>query len=324
MSTPVYSQEVALLRAELAEAQVRAIQARLDALTMSSNSAAASATSATSCPLIGSKLRESERRILLELVRVKGGGPLLVWFRLFDATVNGKKHEIAALIEEDGSFGYKKMDGSYLNKLHSFEVMWWIRSEYNLSGSVPYEDLLADGRTFHCLKFAFLDGETRYSLLGMAHDILKDLDSDKKSGYVTPPSSPIRPTHPPSLKRKKYPQGGGGKASNSAAASSVASSSVASSSVASSSVASGGKASSNAVSNSAVSNSVASNSVASNSVASSSVASSSVASSSVASSSVPYTSLRPPPGIQRKPEMVILAGGTLKAPLSLSALYKPR
>ena len=273
MSTPVYSQEVALLRAELAEAQVRAIQARLDALTMSSNSAAAS-TSATSCPLIGSKLRESERRILLELVRVKDGGPLLVWFRLFDATVNGKKHEIAALIEEDGSFGYKKMDGSYLNRLHSFEVMWWIRSEYNLSGSVPYEDLLADGRTFHCLKFAFLDGETRYSLLGMAHDILKDLDSDKKSGYVTPPSSPIRPTHPPSLKRKKYPQGGGGKASNSAAASSVASSSV--------------------------------------------------ASSSVASSSMPYTSLRPPPGIQRKPEMVILSGGTLKAPLSLSALYKPR
>jgi hypothetical protein len=320
MSTPVYSQEVALLRAELAEAQVRAIQARLDALTMSSNSAAASTSaSATSCPLIGSKLRESERRILLELVRVKGGGPLLVWFRLFDATVNGKKHEIAALIEEDGSFGYKKVDGSYLNGLHSFEVMWWIRSEYNLSGSVPYEDLLADGRTFHCLKFAFLDGETRYSLLGMAHDILKDLDSDKKSGYVTPPSSPIRPTHPPSLKRKKYPQGGGGKASNSAAASSVASSSVASSSVASSSVASSsvasggkasvGKASSNAVSNSAVSNSVASNSVASNSVA---------------SSSMPYTSLRPPPGIQRKPEMVILAGGILKAPLSLSSLYKPR
>ena len=306
MSTPVYSQEVALLRAELAEAQVRAIQARLDALTMSSNSAAASATS---CPLIGSKLRESERRILLELVRVKGGGPLLVWFRLFDATVNGKKHEIAALIEEDGSFGYKKMDGSYLNRLHSFEVMWWIRSEYNLSGSVPYEELLADGHTFHCLKFAFLDGETRYSLLGMAHDILKDLDSDKKSGYVTPPSSPIRPTHPPSLKRKKYPQGGGGKPAGDKASGSVASGSVASNSVASNSIAS---------------NSVASSSVASSSVASNSVASNSAAASSVASSSMPYTSLRPPPGIQRKPEMVILAGGTLKAPLSLSTLYKPR
>ena len=304
MSTPVYSQEVARLRAELAEAQVRAIQARLDALTMSSNSAAAS-TSATSCPLIGSKLRESERRILLELVRVKGGGPLLVWFRLFDATVNGKKHEIAALIEEDGSFGYKKMDGSYLNRLHSFEVMWWIRSEYNLSGSVPYEDLLADGRTFHCLKFAFLDGETRYSLLGMAHDILKDLDSDKKSGYVTPPSSPIRPTHPPSLKRKKYPQGGGGKAVSEKASG-------------------GEKASSSVTASSAAASSVASSSVAANSAASSSVASNSVASNSAASSSMPYTSLRPPPGIQRKPEMVILAGGTLKAPLSLSALYKPR
>jgi hypothetical protein len=64
--------------------------------------------------------------------------------------------------------------------------------------------------------------------------------------------------------------------------------------------------------------------VASSSVASNSAASNSVASNSAAASSMPYTSLRPPPGIQRKPEMVILAGGTLKAPLSLSALYKPR
>jgi hypothetical protein len=129
----------------------------------------------------------------------------------------------------------------------------------------------------------------------MAHDILKDLDSDKKSGYVTPPSSPIRPTHPPSLKRKKYPQGGGGKA--------------VSEKVSGGEKASGEKASS---------------SVTASSVAASSVAASSVASNSAASSSVPYTSLRPPPGIQRKPEMVILAGGTLKAPLSLSTLYKPR
>ena len=303
MSAPVYSERIALLRAELAEAQVRALQARLDALTMSSNSASASASAAASSPLIGPKLRESERRILQELVREKGGGPLLVWFRLFDATVNGKKHEIAALIEEDGSFGYKKIDGSYLNGLHSFEVMWWIRSEYNLSGSVPYEDLIADGRTFHCLKFAFLDGEKRYSLLSKAHDILKELDSDKKSGYVTPPSSP-RPAHLPALKRKKHPQAGGGKASGSVASNSAASNSVASSSVASSSV--------------------ASSSVASGSVASNSVASSSVASGSVAFSSAPYTSLRPPPGIQRKTETVILAGGNLKAPLSLSGLYKPR
>jgi hypothetical protein len=310
MSTPVYSEEIARLRAELAEAEVRVLQARLDALLVSSNSASASSTSGASIPgpLIVPKFRDSERRILQELVRTKGSGPLLVWFRLYDAKVNGKKHEIAALIEEDGTFGYKKKDESYLNGLHSFEVMWWIRSEYDLSGSVPYEELLADGRTFHCLKFAYLEGETRYSLLSTAHDILKELDSDKKSGYVTPPASP-RPTHPSALKRKHYHKTGGGKASSSVASNSVASSSVASSRVASNSVASG---------------SVASGSVASGSVASGSVASGSVASNRMASSPVTYISLRPPPGIQRKPETVILAGGSLKAPLSLSALYKPR
>ena len=311
MSTPVYSSQIARLRAELAEAEVRVLQARLDALLVSSNSASASASSTSGAtipgPLIVPKFRDSERRILQELVRVKGGVPLLVWFFLYDAKVNGKKHQIAAVIEEDGTFGYKKKDESYLSGLHSFEVMWWIRSEYDLSGSVPYVDLLAQGRTFHCLKFAFLDGETRYSMLSMAYDILKELDSDKKSGYVTPPSSP-RPTHPPALKRKHYHKTGGGKASGSVASSS-ASNSVASSSMASSSVASG---------------SMASGSMASGSVASGSMASGSMASGSMASSSMPYVSLRPPPGIQRKPEIVILAGGSLKAPLSLSGLYKPR
>jgi len=306
MSTPVYSQEIARLRAELAEAEVRALQARLDALLVSSNSASASSASGASIPgpLIVPKFRDNERRILQELVRVKGSAPLLVWFFLYDAKVNGKKHQIAAVIEEDGTFGYKKKDESYLSGLHSFEVMWWIRSEYDLSGSVPYEDLLADGRTFHCLKFAYLEGETRYSLLSMAHDILKELDSDKKSGSgtVTPPASP-RPLHPPPIKRKKYGKAGGGRAFNSAAASSPFNS-VASGSMASSSVASG--------------------SMASNSVASNSMASNSVASNSMASSPMPYVSLRPPPGIQRKPDTVILAGGSLKPPLSLSGLYKPR
>ena len=118
MSTPVYSEQIAQLRAELAEAQVRALQARLDALTISSNSASASASA--SCPLIVPKLRDTERRIFQHLIRTTGTGPLLVWFRLFDANVSGKKHDIAAVIEEDGTFGYKKKDGSYVNGLHSF------------------------------------------------------------------------------------------------------------------------------------------------------------------------------------------------------------
>ena len=291
MSGPVYSRSetIASLRAQLADAQrIQELQARLDALLRPSSES----TRSVPIPTISAALRLKEQRIFQELLREKGSGPLLVWFRLFDAKVNGLKHEIPTLLEEDGSFGYKRKDESYVNGLHSFEVMWHIRCDYELSGQVHYERLLASNHTFHCLKYAFLDGETRYSLLSKAHDILKEMDATrhKTGGYATPPSSP-GPTHPPPVRRKGHP-----KASNSAAASS----SVTARTVAARTVVSRPLAASSVASSSVASSSVASSSVAASTVASNSVASNSVASNSVAANSVAASSPRPPPGILRR------------------------
>ena len=229
----------------------RAKKARVDSSAVS-NSTAASVNASNSTnkyvvpmPVINHDIRANESKYLQRLAK---DGPVVVYFMLFDAVTNGLRHEIPAVIGEDGTFGYLTRDETYLSNLHSFEIMWHIRCDYALSGEVDYEQLMYDGRYLHCLKFAFLEDQHRHSIQKAVHSMINE-DRAKSTtptrtataAVASHPSTP--PTKrklfdpkacPPPIERKVYRE----PASNSSASNSSASNSSASNSSASNSSAS--------------------------------------------------------------------------------------
>ena len=256
-------------------------KARIDSSAVS-NSAAASvvaSNSAKKCvvpmPVINHDIRANESKYLQRLAK---DGPVIVHFKLFDAVTNGLRHEIPAVICEDGTFSYLTRDETYLSNLHSFEIMWHIRCDYALSGEVDYEQLMYDGRYLHCLKFAFLEDQHRHSIQKTVHSMINEDRASHSSTRVakpilsearalTPPT-PTRTTTvastpptkrrlfdpkacPPPIERRVYRE----SASNSSASNSSASNSSASNSSASNSSASNSSASNSSASNSSPSRS---------------------------------------------------------------------
>ena len=131
-------------------------------------------------PTVPAEIRAHERTLLSSLTTA---GPLLVYGRLFSATVNGKRENIPAVIEEDGTFGYMSPEKEYVTGLHSFELIWHFRRDYDLSGTVKYEDYIRCKQYFHCLLFVYFDGQKRHSVQKTVHKML----DEKKLATATAP-----------------------------------------------------------------------------------------------------------------------------------------
>ena len=268
-------------------------------------------------PIIPANLREKEKRNIQRLIIKDGEEPVVIHFRLLDATEAWTYHTINTVVDVDGAFGYMTTKGDVIEGLHSFEVMWHIRRDYPLSGKVDYAYQLSRRHDFHCLMFAYVNNDYSRSL----RDIMFTMMGTDKAmeveagispsvspihsgtwprsptniatatataiGYMTPPPKPKDPHADPPVPGRRI---GKGKAVN---------------------------ASFNSVSSNSASNSASSNSASSNSASNSS----SSAFHPIDPPRIERRSLGPP-GISR-PETVILAGVTdIKPTMSLSGLYK--
>lgn len=154
--------------------------------------------SAEAYPSVPAKIRAKERTLLASLTTA---GPLLVYGRLFSATVNGKREDIPAVIEEDGTFGYMSPEKEYVTGLHSFELIWHFRRDYHLSGTVKYEDYIRCKQYFHCLLFLYFDGQKRHSVQKTVHKMLDEKKLATATAPVIVSNSSSSSRAPPGLSR---------------------------------------------------------------------------------------------------------------------------
>ena len=146
-------------------------------------------------PDIPDSVRATEQEYLR---RLSAKAPVLVYGKLYTNKLH-ERADIPAVIE-DGTFGYMTPDGEYVADLHSFELIWYFRRDYPLSGKVNYAEYIRKHQTFHCLQFLYLDGETRHSIHRLVHQMLDETRSSTAATAVIASNSSSSRA-PPGLSR---------------------------------------------------------------------------------------------------------------------------
>ena len=122
-------------------------------------------------PVLSLAVRNRESHYLKQLIT--DDEPVIVYFKLFDASIKFKIHTIPSVLTKSGCFGYMTKKHQYVDGLHSFELMWYIRSEYDLSGTIDYDELIKLDQTHYCLKHAYLETDNEDNMSIHIKDLIR-------------------------------------------------------------------------------------------------------------------------------------------------------